>query len=199
MKCTAEGCDKESLCRGLCSVHYMRLRRTGKLTTVRLMGSFWEKVDKGAPDACWAWKGFTKQSGHGLTSMNGLPMHTSRKAWILTHGPIKDGLQVLHRCDNAICCNPAHMHLGTRIDNMIDMWTNPDPMDRHARGRKHVLTDVELGELWKMRRDGALIAECADKFRVHKSTICRYITAVRKEKLAKNRAARLSKPQVVPV
>jgi hypothetical protein len=49
-----------------------------------------------------------------------------RAAWKLTHGPIPDGLQVLHRCDNPPCCNPAHLFLGTQQDNIADM---------HKKGR----------------------------------------------------------------
>lgn len=49
-----------------------------------------------------------------------------RFAWELTNGPIPDGMNVLHACDNRACCNPAHLFLGTQKDNMIDM---------HAKGR----------------------------------------------------------------
>ena len=30
------------------------------------------------------------------------------------------GLNVLHVCDNALCCNPNHLYLGTQIDNIKD-------------------------------------------------------------------------------
>ncbi len=188
--CSVEGCNREVICKDLCQRHYMRLRRTGRLDTVRKTGSFWEKVQKGSPTDCWPWTGFRKSSGHGLTSIKGHPMHTSRKAWILTHGPIADDMQVLHKCDNAVCCNPDHMYLGTRIDNILDRWEQPAHEDRGARDakRRFMLTDEQLGLMWEMRKHGATLRECAAKFNVHMATVARYITAVRKQRLQELRA-----------
>ena len=84
---------------------------------------FWDKVKKGTQTECWPWLGQVKRSGHGLTTLNSRCIHASRKAWILTHGPITPPeLCVNHRCNNAICCNPAHMYLGTRAQNMADRF-----------------------------------------------------------------------------
>jgi len=158
---------------------------------------FWQKVDQsGGPNACWPWTGYTRESGHGLTSHQSLMMHASRKAWILTYGPIRGELCVNHKsaqtCQlQAICCNPDHMYLGTRADNMVDRWTLSSA-DERGPGRPTVLDEAQLIELWTMRRQEKTLKECASHFGVHVATICRYITAIRKQKSAKLRAVRMS-------
>jgi hypothetical protein len=66
--------------------------------------------------------GFTKTSGHGLTSWQNKPIHAHRLAWILKRGPIENGLCVNHKCRHPTCCNPEHMYLGSRAENMFDRF-----------------------------------------------------------------------------
>jgi hypothetical protein len=167
----------------------------GEVMSRRPIRPFWDKVQRGAPDECWPWLGYKKASGHGLTSYKSVPTHASRKAWILTHGPIDSALCVNHKCDNAACCNPAHMYLGTRADNMVDMWLRP-PGSERAIGRKRTLTDEQLTRLWEMRRGGRKLRECAKEFNVHIATVCRYITEIRRARFEKLRAVRLSGSRV---
>lgn len=154
---------------------------------------FWLKVERGAEDECWPWMGYKHPSGHGLTTHQSLSILASRKAWVLTHGPIHlRNACVNHRCDNAACCNPKHLYLGTRSDNMVDRWANTAPDERAGFGRPHVLSYSEMEDLWQMRRHGATLAQCAEKFGVHRATVARYITAERKKRVARLRADRLS-------
>lgn len=156
---------------------------------------FWEKVQRGGDDQCWPWTGFKKSSGHGATTYKSRPIHASRKAWILTHGPISSQVCVNHTCDNSACCNPKHMYLGTRSENMVDRWAKTPPAER-TFGRSRVLTQEQLAELWDMRKRDVRLTVCAEKFGVHIATICRYITEIRREKVKQLQAVRLSAHRV---
>ena len=84
---------------------------------------FWEKVDRsGGPDACWLWTASTRRKGYGQFALrNNKPIPAHRAIWIMVNGEIPDGLCVLHRCDVPGCVNPAHLFLGTKRDNSVDM------------------------------------------------------------------------------
>jgi hypothetical protein len=91
----------------------------------------WARVERGQPDECWEWQGarsdgrkpYERRYGIIRRSVDegGGRVATHRLAWEVTNGPVPDGLQVLHSCDNPPCCNPAHLWLGTHADNMADM------------------------------------------------------------------------------
>lgn len=71
---------------------------------------------------CWLWNGSSLERGYGR--FRGSLAH--RVSWVLHNGPIPDGMHVCHRCDVTACVNPAHLFLGTALDNIRDM---------HAKGR----------------------------------------------------------------
>jgi hypothetical protein len=162
-----------------------------------LVARFWAKVAKGSPKECWPWQGYTVPSGHGQTSYQSYPIPAHRKAWILTHGPIRDGLCANHRCDNPACCNPSHLYLGTRADNMIDRWAPHSK--RGQRPYTTVLPPEKIEELYQLRRGGMKLKDCAARFGVHIATVVRYINMQRRIKLEKIRAdrrARIAHPSI---
>lgn len=89
---------------------------------------FWSRVRKGAEDECWEWTGPRIPTQYGTIMVNGRVERAHRASWFLAHGPVPDGMWVLHSCDNRGCVNPIHLFLGTRQDNVDDMV-------RKGRGR----------------------------------------------------------------
>lgn len=93
---------------------------------------FWAKVEK--TDGCWIWSGATNKSGpfgYGQFRIPGNRVPAHRVAWEMIHGPVPEGLWVLHDCDMPKCVNPSHLFLGTAKDNAADMIAK-------GRNRRHI-------------------------------------------------------------
>lgn len=151
---------------------------------------FWEKVEK--TDECWNWTGAKQWTGRGSFGLAGRQtILAPRFSYQLHFGPIPNGLNVLHRCDNPACVRPDHLFLGTQQDNVADMWTkgrgpigdqrgtitHPERIIRGEQHPKAVLTE----ELVKTLRDtyaagGITMAALAVRYQVHERTIHGAIT-----------------------
>lgn len=101
---------------------------------------FWVKVDRRGPDDCWLWTAATKglpgkRYGNFRVKRDrrsvGLGAHVA--SWEYANGPVPDGLFVCHHCDVKLCVNPAHLFLGTALDNNRDMVAKR----RHQFGERH--------------------------------------------------------------
>jgi hypothetical protein len=69
---------------------------------------------------CLEWTMGRMSNGYGFTLINKKLTKTHRLALILEGVDVTDKM-VLHSCDNKVCCNPAHLRVGTHQENMDDM------------------------------------------------------------------------------
>jgi hypothetical protein len=167
------------------SAALMKRRGRGPSSTP-LPERFWSKVDK-RPDSsqCWLWTGYIDAGGRGrfnTGSTGGKPgkiRSAHRIAYELTYGPIEKGMEVCHHCDNPPCCNPAHLFLGTHMENMIDRDTKGRNINyigtQHGMSK---LTEDSVREMRYLRAQGATFQAIARRFGVSKSVAHQAITGV---------------------
>ncbi len=113
---------------------------------------FWRNVSVSTADACWLWQRSRNAKGYGSTQINGHTHNASRVAYILTHGAIPENSDVCHHCDNPPCCNPAHLFLGTRRDNMVDKSVK----GRASKGERHRSARLTSEQVIEMRQRSEL-------------------------------------------
>ena len=80
---------------------------------------------------CWIWNRGKDKDGYGLIGNK----RAHRVAYTVFTGPIPEGKNILHQCDNNACCNPLHLFPGTHLDNMRDKVQK----GRQAKGAVHGL------------------------------------------------------------
>ena len=83
---------------------------------------FMSNVMKRTTSGCWFWMGNRTKGDYGRFSVGGrldrMRYRAHRYAWMMTYGPIPDGMDVMHKCDQPSCVNPEHLELGNHKKNM---------------------------------------------------------------------------------
>lgn len=84
-----------------------------------------EKVIIDPISSCWEWqgayaRGYGEIKGRAKKFTGEGSVH--RASFVVYNGEIPEGYLVRHRCNNAKCCNPEHLELGTHSDNSFDKF-----------------------------------------------------------------------------
>lgn len=86
---------------------------------------------------CWNWLASKDAKGYGFFSLRTVKgfkvVRTHRFAYEQKYGPIPEGMQVCHHCDNPSCVRPSHLFSGTNQDNVRDKVSK----NRQAKGTQH--------------------------------------------------------------
>lgn len=141
-----------------------------------IVARFWSKVEVRRPGECWDWRAKSVGSGgHGVfRPSKSLPLvKAHRFAWEAAHGPIADGVILRHRCDNAGCCNPAHMIPGTQAQNVADMHM------RRRRRYKTQFSDQQIIQIRERYLAGESQRSLAQEFECSQSYISMIVRGVR--------------------
>jgi hypothetical protein len=136
------------------------------------------KVETG----CWQWTaGKFREAGYGMFSgirgrqglRNKRTMSAHRASWMIHTGqPIPPGMLICHHCDNRLCVNPAHLYLGTYMDN------NRDTVKRNRANRNKgsqcswaKMTEGQVLEILRSEYGPGQNKALAQKFGVSQSQI----------------------------
>lgn len=112
------------------------------------VSALWRKVELLGPEDCWRWLGGTR-SGYGHFTMNRKGYFAHR----IAAGLLDDGsdrtAQVMHLCNNKLCCNPSHLQIGTPSENTTAAYR-----DGLARsGARHHRTKLPFNVVQQIKAD----------------------------------------------
>lgn len=136
---------------------------------------FHDKVITVPECGCWLWGGYVGPNGYGRFQLNNRSRSALRVSYIAHKGPVPDGMDVCHKCDERTCVNPDHLFVGTRRDNVLDCVrkgrhrTGHMTIEGFASNRKMSPRDTEEAKV--LRKSGRPIQDIANRFSVHISTI----------------------------
>lgn len=150
--------------------HTINARGFAAANLVRKLGRveyFWSRVTK-QPSGCWEWDK-PDNHGYGRIYIKDGRRLAHRYSYELANGPIPSGMCVCHRCDNRRCVNPAHLFLGTYLDNARDKAVKG--RCRNVTGEQHPNAKLTSAHVALIKARAGTDAELARRFGVAPPTV----------------------------
>lgn len=69
-------------------------------------------------NGCWIWMGALTDMGYGHVSVGNEVRYVHIILWEHANGPVPEGLELDHLCQNPPCCNPEHLEPVTHRENL---------------------------------------------------------------------------------
>jgi hypothetical protein len=120
-------------------------------------------------DGCFEATSSFDKDGYAVVSKKGerTSVRGHRLVYEAVWGDIPEGMDVCHHCDNPPCVNPAHLFLGTNIDNKFDSVSK----GRHAFGCRVNTNILSIEQVLAIKADQRRTHEIAAEYGVNWSTI----------------------------
>ena len=140
------------------------------LAWLRLKDRIAKKIEPN-PNGCWLWTGAMNRQGYAWFQFRHHRVMVHKFVYEVCVATIPDGLFVLHNCpagDNPTCCNPAHLWLGTKGDNIRDCVKK----GRHPDAKIKPEQVEEIRRRLAVGRHG-IVKQLAEEYGVKPTTICK--------------------------
>lgn len=133
-----------------------------------LTARFYDRIMVDVNSGCWLWTGALGKLGYGNLEYERKCYAAHRLSYEIHHGPIPDGMYVLHSCDMRYCVNPDHLRAGTQLQNV------QDTTKRKRNHRAGKITADEAREILSLKSNATYLGfrdYVADKYQVSATTI----------------------------
>lgn len=123
-------------------------------------------------DGCFEWQGKLSREGNGYgVGVRKCGQRLAHRAsFEAFRGPIPNRMCVCHHCDNPRCINPAHLFLGTHLENIRDAAMK-GRMRRGLENHFTKLTPEKVAQIKRMLIDGKSKRSIAKLFGVSRQAV----------------------------
>ncbi len=173
--CAIEGCNRKHVAKGLCSMHYQRVKNHGSphhVTDMRRRIPFLQSAGSD-PVRCVEWPFAFSRSGYGVASLDGKQTSAHRISLILYAGPppfpSADAAHDPLLCNNKKCVNPHHLRWASKSENAADKIV----AGTVTRGTLASTSGISEDDVVEIFHSDGPAKDAAKRYNVHEETIRR--------------------------